>query len=194
VVIISYVPKGSGFLPDKEVDELKELYRHENDGKGCIRLLCAIHRKKGRSVTEIAEMLELPVSTVSDHLRRVSGDFGNLHDKHTQQRPPKLTQKEYHQLITAIRNSPVKSGYPAVVWITQMVRHYIDDRFGKKFTVHGVRKLLYRAGFTRLKPRPYHMKGNKKEQENFKKNYPPSLVNICKMDMRSFFWINQDSS
>jgi transposase len=157
-------------------------------------LLCAIHRKKGKSVTEIAEMLELPVSTVSDHLRRVSGDFGNLHDKHIQQRPPKLTQKEYHQLITAIRNSPVKSGYPAVVWITQMVRHYIYDRFGKKFTVHGVRKLLYRAGFTRLKPRPYHMKGNKKEQENFKKNYLPSLVNICKMDMRSFFWMNQDSS
>ena len=40
----------------------------------------------------------------------------------------------------------------------------------------------------------FGIRGNKKEQENFKKNYPPSLVNICKMDMRSFFWMNQGSS
>jgi transposase len=189
-----YVPRGSVFLPNKEIDELRKLYRQENDGKACIRLLCAIHRKKGKSITEIAEILELPISTVSDHLRRLSHKFGDLYDKRIQRRPPKLTQEEYQQLINAIKNPPVQSGYPAVVWITKMVQHYIYEKFGKEFTSHGVRKLLYRANFTRLKPRPYHAKGNKKEQEEFKKNYRKSLVNICKMDMRSSFWMNQDSS
>ncbi len=191
---MSYVPKGSVFLPDKEIDELKELYRQENDGKACIRLLCAIHRKKGKSIIEIAEILELPVSTVSDHLRRLSHNFEDLYDKHNQQRPPKLTKKEYQQLISAVKNPPVQSGYPAVVWITKMVQHYIHDKFGKQFTSHGIRKLLYRTNFTRLKPRPYHIKGNKKEQKEFKKNYPKSLITICKMDMRSSFWMKQDFS
>jgi transposase len=191
---MSYVPKGSVFLPDKEIDELKELYRQENDGKACIRLLCAIHRKKGKSITEIAEILELPVSTISDHLRRLSHNFGDLYDKRNQQRPPKLTKKEDQQLINAVKNPPGQSGYPAVVWITKMVQHYIYDRFGKQFTSHGVRKLLYRANFTRLKPRPYHVKGNKKEQERFKKNCPRLLISICRMDMRSSFWTNQDFS
>mgnify|MGYP001153686408 CR=1 FL=1 len=166
---MSYVPKGPVFLPDKEIDELKELYRQENDSKACIRLLCAIHRKKGKSVTEIAEILELPGSTVSDHLRRLSHNFEDLYDKRNQQRPPKLTKEEHQQLISAVKNLPVQSGYPAVVWTTKMVQHYIYDKFGKQFTSHGVRKLLYRANFTRLKPRPYHVKGNKKDQEEFKK-------------------------
>jgi len=191
---MSYVPKGSAYLPDKTIDELVSLYRQEKDGKACIRLLCAIHRKKGKSIPTIAGILELPASTVSDHLRRLSSKFEGLYDKRNQHRPPKLSQEEYQQLINAVRNTPLQNNYPAVVWTTKMVQHYTQNRFGKKFTMHGVRKLLYRANFVRLKPRPYHAKGDKKQQAEFKKNYPESLTDICKMDMRSSFWTNQDSS
>lgn len=188
-----YVPKGTEYLPNKSVTELLDLYRKEKDSKASIRLLCAIHRKNGKTIPDIAEILLIPTSTVSDHLRRLSKDFNELYDKRIQKRPPRLTMNEHKQLIEAIENSPTQSGYPAIVWTTKMILHYIRNNFNKKFTPHGLRKLLYRANFVRLKPRPYHAKGNKKEQEEFKKNYPRSLINICKMDMRSFFWMSQDS-
>ncbi|MCK4830615.1 winged helix-turn-helix domain-containing protein, partial [bacterium] len=176
------------------IDELVSLYRQEDNAKACVRLLCAVHRKKGKTITEIANVLELPVSTVSDHLRRLSHNFEDVYDMCNQQRPPKLTQKEHSQLIESIKKPPVESGYPAIVWTTKMVLHYIQTNFDKTFTPHGVRKLLHRANFALLKPRPYHAKGDKKEQAAFKKNYRKSLINICKMDMRSSFWMNQDSS
>ena len=187
------VPKGFDFLPNKSIDELMILFRQEKDSKASIRLQCAIHRKNGKSIIEISKMLIIPISTVSDYLRRLSEDFNRLYDKRIQQRPPRLNDKEYQQLIKTIKNLPTKSGYPAIVWTTNMILYYIQNRFNKKFTPQGLRKLLYRANFVRLKPRPYHAKGNKKEQKKFKKNYPKSLINICKMDMRSSFWMSQDS-
>ena len=78
--------------------------------------------------------------------------------------------------------------------LVKMILHYIQNNFGKSFTEHGLRKLLYRADFVLLKPRPYHAKGNKKEQEEFKKNFPRKLIDICRMDMRSSLWMSRDSS
>lgn len=190
---MAYVPIGTEFLPNKTVIELVNLYRKERNSKASIRLLCAIHRKNGKTIPDIANILLIPTSTVSDHLRRLSKDFNELYDKRIQQRPFRLTVKEHNQLIEAIKNPPTQSGYPVIVWTTKMILHYIQDNFNKKFTPHGLRKLLYRASFVCLKPRPYHAKGNKKEQKEFKNNYPKSLIDICKMDMRSFSWMSQDS-
>ena len=191
---MTYVQKGLCYIPDKSIDELLVLYRNEKDGKASIRLLCAIHRKMGKSIPEIADMLFISTSTVSDHLRRLSDNFAGLYDKRNQSRPPKLITTEYQQLINAVKKQPTESGYPAIIWTTKMIRHYVENKFGKHFTLHGIRKLLYKANFVRLKPRPTHAKGNKKQQVEFKKNYPESLINICKLDMRSSFWMNQDSS
>lgn len=190
---MAYVQIGVNFLPNKTVSELVNLYRKEKNSKASIRLLCAIHRKNGKTIPDIANILLIPTSTVSDHLRRLSKDFNKLYDRRIQHRPRRLTVKEHKQLIEAIKNPPTQSGYPAIVWTTKMILHYIQNNYNKKFTPHGLRKLLYRASFVRLKPRPYHAKGNKEEQKEFKKNYPKSFINICKMDMRSFFWMSQDS-
>jgi transposase len=190
---MSSIPKGSEYLPNKTLDELVKLYKCEKDSKACLRLLSAIHRKKGLTVQKISEMLMIPISTVSDNLRRLSNNFDDLYDKRNQRRPPKLTANEYQKLINALNDPPNESGYPATIWTTKMINHYIKSNFNKSYTTHGVRKLLHRANFVRLKPRPYHLKGNKKQQEQFKKNYPGSLMNICKMDSRSSFWMSQDS-
>jgi transposase len=190
---MAYVQIGEDFLPNKTVNELVNLYRKEKNSKASIRLLFAINRKNGKTIPDIAKVLFIPTSTISDHLKRISKDFNKLYDRRIQQRPPRLTVKEHKQLIDTIKNPPTQCGYPAIIWTTKMILHYIQDNFNKNFTLHGLRKLLYRASFVRLKPRPYHAKGNKEEQKKFKKNYPKSLINICKMDMRSFFWMNQDS-
>jgi len=191
---MTYVPKGVAYLPNITTECLKEQFRNEKDSKAAIRLLCALHRKEGRSVTEISILLFIPVSTVSDYLRRIDKDYNNLHDKHTQSPPNKLTDLEHSKLIKTISKSPQESNYPGIIWTTKMIKHFIKNEFGKEFSDFGLRKMLRRSNFVRLKPRPSHVKGNAAEQEEFKKKYPQSLIDICKVDMRSSFWTKQDFS
>ena len=193
LVIIMRVNRGALYLPEYTLDELISMYRREKNAKAKIRLLCAIHRKRGLSLQEISEITLLPVSTVSDQLKRLESDLSNLYDKGGRGPHEKLSKDEIHDLIAAISLSPTKSGYPAVLWTTKMVRHFIKERYGLEYTPHGIRKLLNRYGFVLLKPRPEHIKGNKKLHERFKKNYPESLLRICRLDMRSYIWMNQAS-
>lgn len=188
------IPKGVAYLPHVSIQYLKKKYKRERDSKAALRLLCAIHRKDGRSITEISQILFIPVSTVSDHLRRLHMDEGNLYDKRIQGRPDKLTEEEHSKLIHAISGTPKESNYPSVIWTTKMIKHFIRTKFEKDFSDFGLRKMLRRSGFVRLKPRPSHVKGDPIEQEEFKKNFLKSLISLCKVDMRSSFWTKRDSS
>ena len=184
------VSKGNSYLPKHSLDELIGLYQKEKNAKAKIRLLCAIHRKKGMSLQKISNVVILPVSTISDHLIRLQNDFNRLSDDGNQSRPTKLSSDDIQQLLDAISRSPTESNYPAILWTTKMIRHYIVQTFNVEYTLHGIRKLLHRNNFVRLKPRPEHIKGNKEQQKNFKKNYPIYLIDICNLDTKSCFWTN----
>ena len=56
---MAYISKGSDYLPEKTKVELLKLYQKEKESKACIRLLCAIHRKDGKSIIEIPEGAQL---------------------------------------------------------------------------------------------------------------------------------------
>jgi len=43
------------------------------------------------------------------------------------------------------------------------------------------------------KPRPEHIKANKKLQAEFKKNFDEELRNLFRQDMRSHFWMKASS-
>jgi hypothetical protein len=48
------LPKGDDFLPGVSIQELRRLYRVEKRAKPKLRLLCAIHRKEGKSIDDMA--------------------------------------------------------------------------------------------------------------------------------------------
>ena len=183
------VEKGSDFLPSYTLKDLEIIYRKEKNLKAKLRLLCAIHRKKNKTIMEIAEITRLPKSTVSDYLRRLKGDhFNFLYDKKNKGALPKLTKQQQKKLIKVLSQEPNKVDFPFVFWTTKLVKYYIRKEFKKEFTLHGIRKLLYRLGFTRQKPRQMHYKGNKEEQDKFKKNLDEPLKDILKTVTRSSSW------
>ena len=57
VICMWQLPKGRDFLPRVSIQRLQKLYDLETNGKVKIRLLCAIHRKRGESIDEIAYLL-----------------------------------------------------------------------------------------------------------------------------------------
>ena len=68
--VIVFVSRGETFLSGTSLTQLEHLYAQEKHVKAKTRLQCAILRKKGESQPFIAEVTGLPVTTVSDILRR----------------------------------------------------------------------------------------------------------------------------
>ena len=99
--------KGKYFLPTNSVNQLQNLYDEEKNAKAKLRLLSAVHRKKGKSIDGIAHLLSKPRRTIHGWLTRfqmrgVSGkdsikQFG---------RPATLTLTQRKNLVKDLERGP----------------------------------------------------------------------------------------
>lgn len=190
-----FVKKGFEFMSAVSLAVLEEKYNHEGNAKAKIRLLCAILRKKGKSQPYISEVSGLPVTTVSDILRRFEqrGKNGCYAIKQTGQ-PKKLSMIQRMRLKKIISRSPIKAGLPFVLWTTKLVQYIVNKKFGVSYVSIQIHRLLKSMNLTLQKARPEHLKANKKLQAAFKKNFDEELRSLEKLDMRSYFWTNAPSS
>src|SRR3989344_4927328 len=129
-----FVQKGKTFLSGVSLTRLEHLYAQEANAKAKIRLQCAVLRKKGESQPFIAEVTGLPVTTVSDILRRFEerGVKGSYAIKQ-QGQPRKLSPRQRAQLKKLLSGSPQKQGLPFVVWTTKLVQHIVHRKFGVSY-------------------------------------------------------------
>ena len=58
------------YLQEWDLSDLKKFYKSKKNETLKLRFLCAIHRKKGNSIHQIAELVCIPKSTVHDYLKR----------------------------------------------------------------------------------------------------------------------------
>ena len=184
----------NNFLPKWSLSQLQKSYKKEKNKKVKLRLLCAIHRKKGDTILDISEKVVLAKSTVHDHLKRFeNGSKALLYDGTRPGKPPKLSEKQVFSLKQAIENSPKSHGFDTDFWSTALVRCYVKEKYGKTYTMYGTRKLLKRLGFSLQKPRPIHHKGNAEKQAKYKKNSNVQSKSLKDMATKSFFWMKARS-
>ncbi len=167
------LPKGDNFLPKIGLYELKDLYSSEQRTKPKIRLLCAIHRKKGESIDEIVDATNLKRTTVHDILHRFNSKGITAKDAIKQNgRPAFLTLRQRKSLVKHLekRGPPGNKGG---LWTTKEVREYIRKKYHVKYTPVHVWELLQALGFSVQKPRPKHFKHPADEEvDKFKKKLP----------------------
>lgn len=189
-----YVKRGNEFLPNVLLAKLEEKYNQETNAKAKIRLQCAVLRKKGRTLSFISSVVGKRESTVSDILRRFEkrGINGCYAIKQKGQ-PRKLSPIERLKLRRALNKSPLEKGLPFVIWTTRLVRYYIKHAFNKDFVDRQVQRIIKSFDMSIQKPRPEHIRTNKKLQAKFKKNFNEELRSLCKQDMRSPFWTKASS-
>jgi len=190
-----FVKKGIVFLGNSSLEDLENQYKNEQHGKAKLRLQCAILRKKGKAQPYIVEATGLPRSTVSNILRRFEerGVEAANAIKQTGQ-PRKLSQKQLSQLRKALLRKPIDFGLPFVVWTTKIVNYFIEKKFNVSYALFHIRYLLKSFGLSMQKPRPQHIKANKKLQKQFKKNFDVELNILGNLDTRSYFWTKHHSS
>ena len=184
-----YVAKGNSFLSDFSLREIEMKYLQENNAKAKIRLQCAVLRKKGKSIPFIANVVGKRESTVSDILRRFEkrSIMGCYAIKQKGQ-PLKLSMLERLKFKKALSKSPQDSGLPFVIWTTKLAAYFIKSSFKKELVGRQVHRIVSSFNMSIQKPRPEHIKANKKLQAEFKKNFDEELRNLFKQDMRSPFW------
>ena len=190
-----FVSRGETFLSGMPLTRLEHLYAQEKQAKAKTRLQCAILRKKGESQPFIAEVTGLPVTTVSDILRRFEerGMKGCYAIKQ-QGQPRKLSPRQRAQLKKLLSGSPQKQGLPFVMWTTKLVQYIVHKKFGVSYVMMQIHRILKSLGFSLQKPRPRHLKANKRLQAQFKKKCGKDFDDAGHLDMRSSFWTKARST
>lgn len=167
------LPKGDQFLPRLEIDRLQEMYSAEQRAKPKIRLLCAIQRKKGESIDEIAQETNLKRRTVHSILHRFNERGIDAKDSIKQTgRPSLLTLRQRKSLVKHLekRGPPGNEGG---LWNTKEVREYIRKKYAVNYTSVHVWELLQALGFSMQRPRQKHYKHpDNDEIDRFKKKLP----------------------
>jgi transposase len=184
------VPNGEGFIPGYSVQELIDLYRGEGDSKAKVRLLAAVLRKEGTTLQVISDKVKRPLTTVGDWLRCMHLEgLSRRYSIKQPGRPRKLTDEEIAELKVVLFQPPKEQGLPFKFWTTKLVREFIRGRYGVSYKIRQVRNLLHRLGMSCQKPRPSHIKADKRLQEEFKKTSGRGFDPMLKTDMRSYFWM-----
>lgn len=163
------LPKGGSFLPNTNLKQLQKLYKQEIKAKPKMRLLAAIHRKKGKSLDEIAYHLNASRNTVHGWLRNFTSRGIDAKDSIKQTgRPVSLSIAKRKSLIKELERGPPHN--PSGLWTTKEVMRLIEEKYHQKYVKQHVWRLLVSLGFSLQRPRKQHyLKPSEGELMQFKK-------------------------
>lgn len=163
------LPKGAKFLPGISTITLQEMYAAEQHPKSKLRLLAALHRRKGSSLDDIADMISKPKRTVHGWLTRFAERGIDGKDARKQSgRPKRLTLQQRQQLVKDLERGPPHNAMG--LWSTKEVRELLRKKYGVKFVKQHVWRILDQLGFSMQRPRKkHHLSASPEEIVRFKK-------------------------
>jgi transposase len=163
------LPKGNAFLLGISLQRLQKLYDQETNAKAKIRLLCALHRKKGKSIDNIAYLLSKNRRTVHSWIIRFKQrGIDGKDSKKAPGKTPALTLKQRADLVKILERGPPHN--PTGLWSTKELRTLITKKFKRTYVKQHVWRLLVSLGFSIQRPRKRHYQHpNDDEIAQFKK-------------------------
>lgn len=161
--------KGVGFLPTDTLKKLQKLYKQETKAKPKMRLLAAIHRKKGKSLDEIAYHVNASRNTVHGWLRNFSLRGIQAKDSIKQTgRPVSMTLANRKRLIKDLERGPPHNALG--LWTTKEVMQLLKKKYNQRYVKQHVWRLLVSLGFSIQRPRKQHyLRPSEEELAQFKK-------------------------
>jgi len=177
------LPKGESFLPSASLKQLQRLYAAEAEAKPKLRLLCAICRKEGGSLDDVAARVSMKRRTVHEILRRFDerGIDGKDSIKQTGQ-PFHLTLPQRKDLAKRLLRGPPNN--ESGLWTTKEVKAFIKQKYEVEYSSSHTWLILKAAGFSLQKPRNRHYKAaTPQAKADFKKKLPGWHAIIAGVDL-----------
>ena len=177
------LPKKHEFLPDTGLDSIRSLYAQERNHRAKTRLLAAIHRKQGKSIDEIASLVNAPRDTVYGWLRRFTTRGIGAKDSIKQPgRPAQLSVKQRMKLVKILERGPPHN--PSGLWTTKEIRAKIAKEFKRTYVKQHVWRMLVSLGFSMQRPRKRHyQRASDEEIAQFKKKLGEKHDIIVRKDL-----------
>jgi len=161
------------------VEKLLRL-KKEAEQDGAYRVAKRIHsvllNSSGRTSGEIADILDAPLSRVSQWLRDYEEQgYDGILEGYRSGRNPKLSEEQKNALGDIIDSGPVAYGFLSGVWNSPMITRVIEEEF--KITYHPghVRKLLNQLGFSVQRPKRLLAKADKEKQDRWHRYTYPAI-------------------
>lgn len=154
----------SEFLTDDQVTVLRAAHRTTRDKRLADRVKAILSLHAGYSYEDIARILLLDEVTLRRYVKQFQkrGVVGLLECRYAGG-ASSLTTTQEQQLRTFLDKNIQRTA--------KDIREHIAIRYGIRYSVIGVTKLLHRLGFTYKKPKVVPGKANAKQQERFLATY-----------------------
>lgn len=130
-------------LSEDEIDTVRWALRNAQDSRLAVRYQAIWFSHLGKSVQEIAELLDVSEESVRNwiHIFEEEG-FDGLVDDWRSGRPPKASRAYIEMLLDLVHKSPLLLGYPRTAWTLALLTEVMEGRTGVTLSRERVRQLL----------------------------------------------------
>lgn len=140
-------------LPDREMQELEQLYRDTKDADVRTRCQMILLSNEGLSPPKIAQHVRFSRDTVVRFIKRYKREgIAGLRDKPRPGRPRRVTDEYLTQLSKAIEQEPRDLGLPFSNWTTAKLATYLAERTGIVIGARQVEKYVKAKGYRLRRP------------------------------------------
>ena len=109
--------------------------------------------RKGVTQADIARRLRVSRAAVCQWLKKARKKGKQaLRRKPRPGRPSKLTVVQQRSLVKLLARGPQRAGYTTQLWTAERVQRLVAERFGVRYHVHHVPKLLRQCGWSYQRP------------------------------------------
>lgn len=135
-------------------------------------------KKENKTQQEIADLVGCNQSAVSRFLNKYS-KTGSTKNLPRSGRPTPLTKKTLKKLKLEFRKKTKEANKKFCSIDTKEFSQIIEEKTNKKYSTRHVQRILHKLDFSRITPRPQHLKNDPKKikefRNEFKKNFNESI-------------------
>ena len=130
--------------------------------------------KQGKRQQEIAEIIGCSQPTVHLWIQREKQGF-SLETLPRSGRPTPLTKKSLAKLKTKITAEVRAANKKYCSLNTKQLSELIRQDIGENYSIRHVERIMHRLDFSRITPRPQHIKNDPKQVATFRKEFKKNL-------------------
>jgi transposase len=151
------------------------------------RRFCAVNlHQQGLTQQQIADALGVTQGAVSQWLKAArEGGLQALRTKKAPGAPPRLTKEQLAQLPALLEQGAEAHGFRGAVWTRARVQQVIAGKFGVRYHVAHLSKLLKQIGYSRQKPVRRARQRREADVAHWQEQHWPTLKkSVCKKAAR----------
>ena len=159
------------FITGVGVGKLKKLYKKAKGMSIVNHILACIKRKKGMSIPDIADLLEVPYSTVHRWLAEAAR--AGLLSFDRRKTPGKVPpyRRSVHGAVRGDQRGAIEQGFAGDARTAHRAMVAVKEKFKVQYGAGGMQMLLHRIGFACKVPRPHRPKaGTDEVKAQFKRS------------------------